>query len=48
MKDDYEPLNDVKVDTLKLIRKLINERPDEFDEYIAERNAWKRGGVDGE
>lgn len=40
-------LDDIKVDVLKAIRKLIKNDCEQFDNYIAEREAWKRGGVGG-
>lgn len=44
---ERESLDGVRVDVLKLIRSLIEEKSEYFDDYITEREAWKRNGVDG-
>jgi hypothetical protein len=34
-------LDGVRVEVLKLIRQWIEDKPEHFDHYIAEREAWK-------
>lgn len=43
----YRLLDVLSLATLKLIREIIEQDSERFDDYIAEREAWQRGGVDG-